>query len=391
MDTALIQRLQSSYDEKEMIAWAQALIAAASPNPPGDERAAAREAQSILARLGFAVEVHARHPHRPNIIARWGEGEPALLWAGHLDVVPAEAEEWKTPPFEPVLKDGRLYGRGSTDMKGPIAAFLEAVAMLQRLGYRPGGSLTVVLAADEESQGHEGMGFLVRQGLLKAGAAVVGEPTSLQVCTCERGALWARFETEGRAAHGSQPHLGINAIEHMARVIQALKQMPLKGHHPLLGPPTLNIGVIAGGSKINVVPDRCTLQVDRRTLPGETEAGILQEWRDLIAQLQAEDPTLKAHVYPEGFAAASEVDPDLPICRIALEVTRAVTGRETGPAGMPGLTDARFLVEECGIPTIIWGPGHLQQAHIRDEYVEVADLRAGALAYALWLVKSWNL
>lgn len=390
MDTALIQRLQSSYDEQEMLGWAQALIAAASPNPPGDERAAAREAQSILAGLGFSVEVHARHPHRPNLIARWGQGEPNLLWAGHLDVVPAEAGEWTTPPFQPVIKDGRLYGRGATDMKGPVAAFLEAVAMIQRSGLQPAGALTVVLAADEESQGHEGMEFLVREGLLKARFAVVGEPTSLRVCTCERGALWARFETEGKAAHGSQPHLGINAIEHMARIVQALRQLPLQGHHPLLGPPTLNIGVIAGGSKVNVVPDRCTLQVDRRTLPGETDAAILAEWRDLIGRLQAGDPTLKARVDLESFSAASEIDPDLPLCRLALEVTRTVTGQEAGPAGMLGLTDARFLVQEAGIPAIIWGPGHLQQAHTRDEFVEIADLRRGALAYALWLVKAWN-
>ena len=206
-------------------------------------------------------------------MASFGSGErPSLAWNGHLDVVPVgDPSNWAHGPWEGVVEDGRLIGRGSADMKGPVASALAAAAAIRRAGIDLAGTLTFHLAADEEHMGMYGTKVLWDRGMLEQDACIVGEPSDLRVGLAERGGAWITATARGTAAHGSQPHLGVNAIASMARLVLRLPEVLPDREHPLVGRPTVNAAVITGGSAPNVVPDRCELVIDRRIVPGETD------------------------------------------------------------------------------------------------------------------------
>ena len=384
----LVQLLRRHLDLDELVRMAQALVRLDSSNPPGDEAAAARWVADRMRQLGFSdVRLVEPRPGRASAVGRLvgqgGPGNRALLWNGHIDVVPAgDPAGWRHPPFAGVVADGRLWGRGAADMKGAVTALLEAVATLQRAGVRLQGDLVVHAVADEEMLGELGTRHLVASGEARADAAVCGEPTGLRPLVACRGILWVRITARGRSCHASTPHLGINAISQMGRVIQALDGLRWSARHPLLGPPTLSVGTIAGGTKTNVVPDRCTITVDRRLLPGETARQALEELRQVLRGLQAADPRLDVELEVLEQAEPSEISPAEPIVQAALRARRLVGLDDDGVGGMVATTDARFLINDAGIPTVILGPGRLEQAHTVDESVALDELEAGALLYA---------
>lgn len=379
--------LRSSVDADAIVACARELVRAPSENPPGDERAPAEVAARRLGEAGCAVEVIETAPRRINVVATL-EGSspgPTLLWNGHLDVVPVmDPGLWAHPPFEAVVADGLLHGRGSADMKGGIAAAVGAVSALRRARVPLAGRLVLHLVADEEVLGPLGTQELHRRGLVAADAAIVGEPTDLAAGIAERGLFWARVRTHGVAAHGSVPHQGVSAIEAMAKVVLALRGMRFDSEHPLLGPPTLNVGVIRGGAKINIVPASCEIEVDRRTIPGETRESVLAEMEEALARLSADDPNVKTSVEVVNWAPPCEIPEAAPIARLALEAYRAVRGEETRLIGMRGATDAHVLVNQANVPTVVFGPGSLSQAHTTTEHVRVGDLVDAAAMYA-WM------
>jgi acetylornithine deacetylase/succinyl-diaminopimelate desuccinylase-like protein len=230
------------------------LVRAPSENPPGDETQVAAAAEAWLTRLGLPTDPVTPLPKRTSTISSWGPADTGrtLLFNGHYDVVPVpDPDEWPYPPFAAEIHDGRMYGRGTTDMKAGIAACLAAVSALQRAGADPKGRLLMHLVADEEALGTHGTKFLVENGYCEGVTeAIVGEPTDMHLVPAERGAVWLRVVTEGVSAHGSTPQLGVNAIEHMARVIQELSQIRFRKLHEMLGAPTFNVGTITGGSKV---------------------------------------------------------------------------------------------------------------------------------------------
>ena len=373
-------------DPEEVIAYARALIAAKSENPGGTEDDAASVSSEILAGLGAEPETVRSDAGRPSVVAAIGaETGRSLAWNGHLDVVPAGSPDtWQHDPWAGEIDGGgRLVGRGAADMKGPIAAALAAAMALRRAGTPLDGTLVFHLAADEELAGVHGTKVLWERGLLTQDAAIVGEPSELRIGLAERGGAWFTATAYGKAAHGSQPHRGVNAITSMARFLVRLPEVLPDRSHPLVGSPTVNAALISGGVAPNVVPDRCQVDIDRRIVPGETDPDeVARPFRTLVDSLRSQHPDLDIEIALREWTDAAEAPPDTEIARIAIDAVEASTGVRPEPAGFTGITDARFYINEAGIPTVICGPGSLTVAHTANESVPVDELIVGARAYA---------
>lgn len=386
-----LDALRQALDREELASTAQALVRFDTSNPPGQEGVAAPWLTARLEALGCTgVRIIEAAPGRASVVGRFGgragTGEPrrTLIWNGHVDVVPAgDPAAWRHPPFAGQVDGGRLWGRGSADMKGAIACALEALAMLRRTGIALEGAVELQLVADEESLGSLGTEYLITRGMAQADAAICGEPTGLWPVVAARGGLWVEIETRGKSCHASTPHLGVNAVVTMARFLTWLERAPLPGSHPLLGGPTLSVTAVRGGIKDNVVPDRCTATVDRRLIPGETAESAESALQALLDEQRRRDPEFGASLRVVRHAAPSEISPCEPIVQAAVAALEQLGLGERQPTGMPGSTDARFLIRDAGIPTLIVGPGQIAEAHTVDESVALDELEQGALVYAL--------
>lgn len=342
-----------------------------APDPRAGERRAAEFVAAVARKAGLDVDWQEVFPNRCNVIARLqprGRVRRRVVLAPHLDTVGVSGDE----QFHPRRKGGRIYGRGACDTKGSVAVMLAALVALSRRPQRcTQTELTLVALVDEES-GQSGSRFLARTGF-KADLAIVGEPTRLQIVTAHKGDLWLQLETQGLAAHGSRPELGRNAVHLMARIVHLLETTYARSlrrrRHPLLGHATINVGTIGGGRQPNIVPDRCFIRVDRRTVPGERDAEVKKEILRFIKRhgLTARLVDTKS----EEPAPALETDPGLPLVRQFLHCAG-----QKKPAGVDFFTDAGVLAA-AGIPSIVFGPGDIAQAHTRDEWVAVSELERG--------------
>jgi acetylornithine deacetylase len=317
---------------------------------------------------------------RANVLASVpGRGaRPLLLFAAHMDTVPVTG--WVRDPFEAEREGTRIYGRGACDTKGSLAAMLVALAGVR--GERPRATIVVAGTVDEEHR-KAGARALAASGT-RYEAAVIGEPTSLDLVVAHKGSVRWRIETRGRAAHTSKPHLGVNAITRMARVITALEERLgpryARRAHPLVGPPTLTVSLINGGSHLCIVPDRCEIGIDRRLVPGELPQAALAEVEEVLAALRREDPTLDARsILPAAEDPAVEAPADSRIAQVAARACAEVAG--TGePRGVPYGTDASQLAP-TGMDCVVVGPGSIDQAHTTDEYVELSEVEAAVEIY----------
>ena len=359
------------------VALARALVATPSVNPELEESGAGEAAVAELTTewlrgWGLSVEMSEVAPDRWNVVGRLeGDGVgPTLLLNGHLDTVGVAG--MNVDPFEAELKEGRLWGRGSCDMKGGVAALLAATAKLARDPFP--GALVVALTADEE-HASLGMETLVRSGV-RADAAVVCEPTNLAVMPAHKGFVWVEAAFHGRAAHGSRPDAGVDAIEHAGRYLTALGALRSRLHagepHPLLGHGSFHAGTIDGGSAPSVYPDACRLVLERRTLPGENPAGIMEEFQAVLDDLAVEMPELEAKLTQGLARPATEVPSDSTLVKGLLA---ACTGEGVDPMleGMTAWVDAAFL-NEAGTPAVCFGPGSIAQAHSADEWIDPSEI-----------------
>jgi len=343
-------------------------------NPPGDEKLAADWLAEQLKRRGFNPRVDDLGGNRANVMTvLHGTGEkPALVFNGHLDVVPVGDTPWTHDPFAGVRENGRLYGRGSSDMKSGLIAMVMAADALKQAGVRLKGDLIISGVADEETGALGAKSWVLSGGLQGVGAIVIGEPTNLEVYIAEKGAFWLEITTYGKTAHGSMPDLGINAVMHMTAALQSLTRLSLPFQpHPLFDKPTMNVGTIAGGNKTNVVPDRCTVTIDLRTLPGMRHEDILQDIRQTLDGLREVIPAFAYELRVIAERAPVASDPQAPIVETALAVLEA-HGRRQPPKATPGFaTDASVFQPASGAPFMIFGPGIPQLAHQPNEYVEL--------------------
>ncbi|MGH2352948.1 MAG: M20 family metallopeptidase [Chloroflexota bacterium] len=356
---------------------------------PG-EQALARYVAAYGQRAGLDVSLDEALPGRPNVWLRLPATTAAaaapdarpkgLLLDVHLDTVPLDS---MPDPLSPKLRDGRMWGRGACDTKSSLAAALTGLRRLAEQAGNRAGEVCLLCTVDEEYQKRGIMHAMA--GGLTAGAAVVGEPTNLRPVIAHKGAVRWRLTTIGKAAHTSRPENGNNAIYQMFEVIEWLRErieprLEAEGH-PLLTPPTLTVGRIDGGVGVNIVPERCTIEIDRRTLPREDPEAILAEVDALLAELMAARPgTRVEREAPFLSERGLETPLAAPVVRAVQAACRHVIGPSAAvePEGVPYGTDATHL---HGIPTVVLGPGDIAQAHSADEWVELAQVEQAAEVY----------
>jgi acetylornithine deacetylase len=319
-----------------------------------------------LAERGLDVTVDEPLPGRPSVVgvARGTGGGAALMLNAHIDTVGVAGMQ---RPHAPEVRDGRLYGRGAHDMKGGLAAIMLAGAAVAGAGLR--GDVIVTAVADEE-HASEGVQSVLRRW--SADGCVVTEPTSLRACVAHKGFVWAELELRGRAAHGSRPDLGADAIAGMAPVLAGLRALQARlddRPHPLLGPASLHASLIAGGQELSSYPERCVLSVERRTLPGETVADVERELEALLALARAEDPRLASELRIGLSRQPFEVDPEAPIVTTLRAAAEEALGAPPPVVGDHPWMDAAFTAA-AGIPTVVFGPGGAG-AHAVEEYADL--------------------
>ena len=324
---------------------------------------------------------------RWNVVASVPGSAPGrtLMLNAHLDTVPGYG---MPEAYRPTIRDGRLYGRGAVDMKGALAAMVAVVDILAAEDIDFSGELLLTAVAGEES-GSPGMLALTQSGL-GADFAVVGEPTGMRIATSHKGAMWIEALFHGLATHGSVPDQGVNAIYHAARFVTAVEErmVPRLGarSHPLLGTPTVSVGVVHGGDRPPMVPAECRVQSDRRWLPEEDHDEVLGEFADLVRELKTVDPRVEVEIFEmDGTGTFVHAPLDCPADSPGLrDLQAAVRARTTCPADPIGVsfwTDGALLAAGTGTPTVVCGPGDIAQAHSMDEWVELDQLQAAAEVY----------
>ncbi len=386
----VINQLSEAIDQDRLINRLCEMIAVPSVNPfdlPATEAAPdTREqafAQNFVAALqhhGLETEMREVVPGRPNVFARRSgsdSGSVTVMLAGHLDTVGVEGY---VDPFNPVVKNNRVYGRGACDMKAALAAYVEVAQVINEAGLELRGDLIIAGVADEE---HKMIGSKeISLNGPRADFAIIGEPTELSVCYTHKGQLSIPIKTFGKAAHSSMPENGINAITAMGRVLQRLEvyadELQRRTPHAVCGYRKVNAGVIKGGTISCTVPDYCELEIDRRTLSGETQESVRREYAEMLQELQAGDANFSACI---GETILDNPPLDTPMDSAVVtamsDAVRAVTGCEAQVGAFPAATDApNFL---C--PAVVCGPGSLLQAHTLDEYVEISELVDSARIY----------
>ncbi len=347
------------------------LVRINSVNPAYDGGPGEREVASYVRRFfeqrGIEVWEEEFFPNRPNVMARLPGLNPnrRLVLEAHTDTVSVKG--MTIPPFEPVIADGKMYGRGSCDTKAGLATMMHALASLKADGITPPCEVLLAAVVDEEYS-YRGVVKLCES--LQADAAIVAEPTEMRAVIATKGVLRCRIVVHGKSAHSSKPHLGVNAITHMARVIAAIEadNERMKAiQHPLVGHGTCNVGVITGGVQVNFVPDHCAIEIDRRLLPGERASDAVAHYRQLLKSIdgitaEVEEPLLLVD-------EALDTPADSSVVQTASRVLHDM-GLNPEPCGVPFGCDASKL-SRAGIPSIVFGPGSIDRAHTVDEYVEL--------------------
>jgi acetylornithine deacetylase len=341
------------------------------PGAAGEAGVAAYTAESLAA-LGADVATHEPAPGRISVVGRFpgtGGGRSLMLNA-HYDTVGVDD---MVDPFGASVRDGRLYGRGAYDMKGSLAACLGAVKALRDAAAPRAGDVLVAAVADEE---HASIGTADLIGRYAVDGAIVTEPTSLEVCVAHKGFVWLEVETAGRAAHGSRPDLGIDANLRMGRVLARLdaleRELRDRRRHPLLGPASLHAATLHGGTGLSTYAARCLLQVERRTLPGETDAAVLAEVQARLDALAAEDPAFLASLRLLLSRPPFEAAPDSRVVDAVAAATGAVLGRPPRLVGETPWMDSALLAA-AGIDTVVIGP-HGDGAHAAVEWVDLSSV-----------------
>ncbi len=335
-------------------------------HPHAGEHRVAEFLAAVSARAGLDVQLENVLPNRPNLLAHLmplGKVKQRILLAPHFDTVGVTSEK----QFSPKVAAGRLHGRGACDTKGSVAAMLSALAQVAKGKQRPTETEIVFCGLIDEENAQCGSRALGKR--IRADLAIVGEPTRLKLVTAHKGSLWLRLETRGKSAHGARPELGINAVHEAARIVDLLETKYARDlkqkRHALLGNATINVGAISGGVQANIVPDHCVITADRRTLPGETESSVENELKALLKQ-----EGLRA-VLGDSKAAPClplETDTKLPLVRHMLRIFG-----QAKPAGVDYFCDASVLAQ-AGIPSVVFGPGDIAQAHTADEWISLAEL-----------------
>jgi acetylornithine deacetylase len=364
-----------SVTDSDTIALLEGLVKIDSVNPslvPGaaGEAEIADYVADFLRSAGLDIRLDEVKPGRVNAVGvlRGGGGGPTLMLNGHTDTVGIDYME--IDPLDPVVKEGRMYGRGTFDMKGGLAAILSATKAVADSGVELKGDLVVAAVCDEE-YASIGTESVVEQ--VRADAAIVGEPTELQVLVAHKGFAWVDIETRGVAAHGSAWQVGVDAIAKMGKVQVGLERLQdevlMKKSHRLVGPPSVHSSIIGGGRELSTYPDHCKLQIERRLIPGETREDVDAELEGLLGSIGDIDPEFDGDYEVKFFRGPMEISPEEEICSILSECSEEVRGEKPHFVGGSGWMDTQIIWGR-GTPAVAFGPVG-SGAHAAVEYVEV--------------------
>ncbi|MEO1663519.1 MAG: M20 family metallopeptidase [Chloroflexota bacterium] len=363
----------------------QQLIRIPSPNPPGDTREIAAFIETMMRDAGCTVTTPAPEvkPEAVNVVATIGKGAPVIMMHAHIDTVPVaatEAEKWSMDPYEALVQDSKIYGKGAIDDKAPLASMMLTMLEAAREPDKLNGTLVLVAAAEEEVGGRLGTRWMADNGHMPlCDFIIVGEQTGNKVAVAHKGVMRATIRTTGKSVHATNPDRGINAITAMSRIVLALDNYHRdlsQRVHPIVGVATCNVGVIDGGSTANAVPDRCIVKIDRRMIPREKPEDVQAEIRDVVASVDTGEA--EAHVDEFLFSSWFDSTTDTDLAQAFMACVRDVLDDEPGPVGyLPG-SDAKHLMDNVkpGGEMIIFGPGSYEVAHAFDEYVTVDDYMA---------------
>lgn len=379
-------RVLDLIERADLVALTQALVRAPGHNPPGEEAASAEVLVEACRARGLEVEVTEVAPGRPNVSATLpgGPGHGILL-VGHTDVVPP-GDGWSADPFEGGLRDGRIYGRGTADMKGGLAACVVAMDALRRAGVPLSGPVELAALVDEEETGL-GIRHYMRQDRSGFLGCVVAEPTDLQTIIAARGDCYLEIDVHGLAAHSGRPDDGRNAIYGAARVIEELRRWHgelAADAHPLVGPATWSVGLVDGGQGTSTVPAHAHVSADRRLLPGEDAGQVLADVRERLGRLGLAEDGLTVEVSMPMSMPGFETPDDHPFVTLTDVALQQSGGPGLDLAGWTAACDGGFVARDAGVPTLVLGAGSVnEQAHRPDESVAVEDLLVAARTYAL--------
>lgn len=366
-------------DNNQLKSLLKDIIKIDSTNPPGNETLVANELKKLLDQYGIDTELVEYDEGRSNLIATLNGSAPGkvLGFTGHMDVVPPGQMEWDYEPFGAEEKDGKIYGRGSCDMKAGLMAFVLAMISLKEENIPLKGSIKLLATIGEET-GAIGAGQLTEEGYADdLDALIVGEPSNNEIVISHKGALWIEITTYGKTAHGSSPHLGTNAVEHMNEIINQIQSEHFKlsyEYDELLKEPTFSINAIEGGSSMNVIPDYCSLKLDIRTLPSQDHQEILGNVHEMVELSKEKYPDLNAEVKVVADLEPVKTNIDDPFVYLTLKASESVSGPREEPKGFTGITDACVFNEaKKDFPIIVMGPGDIKLAHQPNEYVEIEE------------------
>jgi succinyl-diaminopimelate desuccinylase len=381
----------SQAEQGELIALLQRLIQFPTEDPPGRELELARFVHDTLTTSGLTSNLVEFQPGRANVVARLRgqEEHPGLIFSAHLDTLPAGEGTWQFPPFEGHVSNGRVYGRGASDMKGGLAAMIAAAQRLEREDLPLKGDLILAFSAGESSNGLGAKQMVADGSLAGAGALLISEPTSLKIVIAEKGALWVKAIATGTPGHPSgaagSRGSGDNAILRLVTFINRLRDLePETRVHPLLGKPTTDVNTIVGGSAINLTPDRAELGLDIRYLPGMSADRIIDELRS-VADSGGSEITFEILDDKPPVETPSD-HPFVNLCRGSYRSSlrrgpEPFEGEEASLGGASYFSDAAVLCPALGLPRVIIGPGEMGMSGQRDEYVQIERLIAAADIY----------
>ncbi|MEM2991471.1 MAG: M20 family metallopeptidase [Halobacteria archaeon] len=365
------------------------LVKVNTENPPGLEGNIVVPLGDLLKDLGADVELQEVMKNRPNVIASLGDrnSRRSIILCTHTDVVPTgDVRRWRFPPFSGRVSRHRVYGRGACDAKGALAAMIEAMRAFADSNLE--GRVMLAAVMGEEDAESKGARHALELGL-KGNCAIIGEPTNLRVETAHKGGIRPRITVYGRAAHASSPERGINAIKEMMKLIRALEKHARevrRRKHPLLGGASLTVTLIKGGDRINVIPEECSIHIDRRLIPGETPEAAKEELKNTVEQI-IHKLKIKAEVKIETKYPPAEVSESELIVKLAREAAEEITGVKQKPSGFKAGCDM-WVFTKNGIPAVILGPGSLNEAHTINEFVEIDQVLNCARIYSQIIEKS---
>ena len=363
----------------DILDYLGALVAIPTAYPPGNTSAMASYLHEVLSGMGYATEIHSCEPGQDNVVARLGSGSPSLVFNVHVDTVDAGDESlWKTPPMEVRQIDDVVYGLGVANCKGSGAVQLWLAQEIARRGGPARGEVVFTFVADEESLGPKGMKFLCDSGVVRPDMLLLGAPTDNTVTNTERGVLWAQVTAHGRPAHAGQPEDGDNAILRMARVLVHLERelsarLAKRSENGMQS--TVNVGLVQGGRNNNVVPSRCSAQIDRRLLPSESVDAAFAELQSLVEGAGEPAGSVEAErlLGTNGFSCGTEG----PLISTLIEAIESVSGAPAAFSSGIGVSDGRH-VADSGIEIVNFGPGVGSEGHASNESVTLASLRQSA-------------